>query len=58
MKPGNYKAYNIIQYIRYWQGQGVDPDFLFKDTGIDYKALQETDWLDFETQVFKVWQNL
>ncbi len=58
MKQGNYKAYNVIQYIRYWQGQGVDPVFLFKDTGIDYKTLKETDWLDFETQVFKVWQNL
>lgn len=58
MKQGNYKAYNVIQYIRYWQDQGVDPGFLFTDTGIDYKALKETDWLDFETQVFKVWQNL
>ena len=58
MKQGNYKAYNIIQYIRYWQDQGVDAGFLFRDSGIDYKTLKETDWLDFETQVFKVWQNL
>jgi PAS domain S-box-containing protein len=58
MKECNYKAYNIIQHMRYWEGQGEDPAFLFKDTGIDYQKIMETDWLDFESQVYAVWKNL
>lgn len=58
MKQGNYKAYNIIQHIRYWEERGEDPAFLFKDTGIDYQTIKETDWLDFESQVYAVWKNL
>ena len=49
MKECNYKAYNIIQHMRYWEGQGEDPAFLFKDTGIDHQKIIETDWLDFES---------
>lgn len=56
-KPGNYKAYNILHKIRTWKLRGQDPRFLFEGIDLDYRELAETDWLDFLSQVRKIWDN-